>query len=639
MSSRKNLNKDLGRAIARRKTKEKLAAKGAVNTAAAANAAATGRHAGGYDDRPKLQSVLDATDLEELMLNAAMANEDFAAERYGGPLAPQTVVVTPAAPSNKQGRAAELARRRELDKTALRIPRRPKWDEHTLPAQLVARETEEFLVWRRRIAQVEEENNLASTIGGAMMTPFEKNLEVWRQLWRVVERSDVVIQIVDARNPLLYYCEDLFRYVTVEMGRGHKLLLNKADLLSSEMITKWQRYFDSQNIDVIFFSAFKASVNETADDERVVGARELISRLERFPRTAPQTRENQRIVVGACGFPNVGKSSTINVLLETVAADAAAAEAEAAMAAEAAEAEAVAKAKAADTPAAAQASTNGEVHLRAEAGSITEGSPNANERVREAAASTVDIKHIKRAAVSSTPGKTKHFQTLVLTDTVLLCDCPGLVFPNFSASKSELIVAGVLSIDTMRGDALTPVSLIARRIPAAIFEGVYGIRFPPQVQGVLEDVDEYTRAEPGYVSGTVLMDTHARARGFMTDHDRADQSRSARLLLKHYVSGQINFTHAPPPADADAGEAGIGPDVHAKKGKLVYARREAAAEGSALPGPRINGGRDSMGAASGDLFEDGSSQGKVSARAGRGKKNVHKPFTRVERNYYQFLTQ
>lgn len=82
---------------------------------------------------------------------------------------------------------------------------------------------------------------------------------------------------------------------------------------------------------------------------------------------------------------------------------------------------------------------------------------------------------MKRVAVSSTPGKTKHFQTLVLTDNMLLCDCPGLLFPNFSSSKSELICAGVLSIDQMRRDHLSPVSLIAARIPAAIFEGVYGL--------------------------------------------------------------------------------------------------------------------------------------------------------------------
>ena len=28
-----------------------------------------------------------------------------------------------------------------------------------------------------------------------MLTPFEKNLEVWRQLWRVLERSDIVVQV------------------------------------------------------------------------------------------------------------------------------------------------------------------------------------------------------------------------------------------------------------------------------------------------------------------------------------------------------------------------------------------------------------------------------------------------------------
>jgi len=33
-----------------------------------------------------------------------------------------------------------------------------------------------------------EENNVNLAI-----TPFEKNLEVWRQLWRVIERSEVLL--------------------------------------------------------------------------------------------------------------------------------------------------------------------------------------------------------------------------------------------------------------------------------------------------------------------------------------------------------------------------------------------------------------------------------------------------------------
>ena len=43
------------------------------------------------------------------------------------------------------------------------------------------------------------------------VAPFEKNLEVWRQLWRVIEKSDCLVQIVDSRNPLLFRWVAWFR--------------------------------------------------------------------------------------------------------------------------------------------------------------------------------------------------------------------------------------------------------------------------------------------------------------------------------------------------------------------------------------------------------------------------------------------
>ena len=81
-----------------------------------------------------------------------------------------------------------------------------------------------------------------------LLTPFERNIEVWRQLWRVLERSHLVVQIVDARNPLIFRCDDLESYVQdVEGAEGEKgtgkdkrkslLLINKADLLTAK-----QRY-------------------------------------------------------------------------------------------------------------------------------------------------------------------------------------------------------------------------------------------------------------------------------------------------------------------------------------------------------------------------------------------------------------
>ena len=47
--------------------------------------------------------------------------------------------------------------------------------------------------------------------------------------------SDVIVQIVDARNPLLFRCEDLESYVK-EVGENkvNVILLNKADFLTQQ---------------------------------------------------------------------------------------------------------------------------------------------------------------------------------------------------------------------------------------------------------------------------------------------------------------------------------------------------------------------------------------------------------------------
>ena len=68
------------------------------------------------------------------------------------------------------------------------------------------------------------------------VTPFEKNLHVWRQLWRVIERSDVIVQIVDSRNPLLFWCPDVFTYAKeINPNKAALLIINKADYLTVEM--------------------------------------------------------------------------------------------------------------------------------------------------------------------------------------------------------------------------------------------------------------------------------------------------------------------------------------------------------------------------------------------------------------------
>ena len=84
----------------------------------------------------------------------------------------------------------------------------------------------------------------------------------------------------------------------------------------------------------------------------------------------------------------------------------------------------------------------------------------------------------KKVSVSSTPGKTKHFQTINLSDKIILCDCPGLVFPQFATTKADLVCDGVLPIDQLR-EHVGPVSLVVKRIPKELLEGTYGIKFKP----------------------------------------------------------------------------------------------------------------------------------------------------------------
>lgn len=182
---------------------------------------------------------------------------------------------------SREERAAAEARHRD----ALRMPRRPGWDRGMSAEVLDHRERDAFLAWRRRLAAVEEEE-------GLVLTPFEKNLEVWRQLWRVMERSDIVVQVVDSRDPLRYRCRDLEEYAA-EMSDTKRvvLLLNKADLLPPFARRAWADHFDAEGTEYLFWSARQAQdeaeLEQTLEREAGMGmdldvAATLAARRERL---------------------------------------------------------------------------------------------------------------------------------------------------------------------------------------------------------------------------------------------------------------------------------------------------------------------------------------------------------------------
>ncbi|KAI0431851.1 hypothetical protein F5Y09DRAFT_303589 [Xylaria sp. FL1042] len=460
----------------------------------------------------KMRSVTEQGALDEFLATAELAGTDFTAEKMNNVKIIHTDQRNPYLLTATEER--NVIGKQNQHRGRLTVPRRPRWDASTTPEELDQREREAFLLWRRGLAELQEYNDL-------LMTPFERNLEVWRQLWRVIERSDLVVQIVDARNPLMFRSEDLEHYVQdVDPAKKNLLLVNKADMMTTAQRKAWSRYFKEKRIAYRFFSASLAkqlnearelepeeplhgessnpktiqkhqpeddeeSLNENASDEesdedgtsgaplpeiteddtRILTVEEL---EDIFLQQAHDPDDpDKRLQIGLVGYPNVGKSSTINALIGA-----------------------------------------------------------------------------KKVSVSSTPGKTKHFQTIHLSDRVILCDCPGLVFPNFATTKADLVCNGVLPIDQMR-EFTGPAALITHRIPQPFLEAVYGIHIKTR---------PFEEGGTGVPTASEFLAAYAKARGFKTQGvGQPDESRAARVVLKDYVNGKLLYVE-PPPGWGDGGD-------------------------------------------------------------------------------------
>ncbi|KAJ2338519.1 hypothetical protein GGF43_006859, partial [Coemansia sp. RSA 2618] len=215
------------------------------------------------------------------------------------------------------------------------------------------------------------------------------------------------------------------------------------------------------------------AVDLAAEDvrTRVLAPAELVSVLMRECPQLGDAHSDGKLVIGLVGYPNVGKSSTINALVGS-----------------------------------------------------------------------------KKVNVGAMPGKTKHFQTIHLTSDVVLCDCPGLVFPTFATTKADMVCNGVLPIDQLR-EFSGPCALIAQRIPKRVLEAVYGIaiRTRPEDEG-----------GSGVPTAEELLISYAAARGlFKAGEGNPDESRAARVLLKDYVSGKLIFCHPPPGFGSNAAGSSV----------------------------------------------------------------------------------
>ena len=361
----------------------------------------------------------------------------------------------------------------------LSIPKKPKYKKGMKKDEYIKMEKESFLAWRKALAE-EEMKNINKAI-----TPYEKNIEVWKQLWMTVEKGQILFQIVDGRNPLYYRCPDLENYIKeVDTNKEIILIVNKADLMNEDLRKNWADYFKTHNIKYVFFSAVNEiekmekgenmTQSEKIDqsDYRIFTRNELIQYIKEIGETIQKeeksiennnnkskNQSNNALMVGFIGYPNVGKSSIINVLMKT-----------------------------------------------------------------------------KKAGVANIPGRTKHYQTLFLPEepnlnisskSICLVDCPGLIFPSFTTSKADMLVNGIYPIDTL-SDIYNPIQIIINQIPSKILANFYKIILP----------DIYSAKQ--------FLQIIAKKRGFYTGNGLPEEAKTAKLILRDYTSGKLLYCHLRP---------------------------------------------------------------------------------------------
>lgn len=365
---------------------------------------------------------------------------------------------------------------------------------------------------------IKEQHQQAGDDDASGMTDYkEKSLKrFFKNVKDVIDQSDVLLEVVDARDPMgcrLSAVEDM---IENEFGGKKKIVLviNKADLLPAQHnaadhrhapgskqqqqqqqhgdepeavvpLASWLRYFrESEDVRISEVCPFTCSSNyskgaaSSSYEDQQYGnggqfgvtqewcVQNIYSVLRRLATVDGGGGVRKNINVGVIGYPNVGKSSIINALR----------------------------------------------------GKAVVG-------------------------VGNTPGFTTGNQTVDLRKDIKIIDCPGVVMPGEDAA--DIVLRNAAKIERLHDPVIVVARLLARCDPVALAM-YYDIPIPHVPAGL--SAQQYGDAQVMNAVLTFLQNV-AWKRGRVRHSGKVDEEDAARLVLKDWNDGRISYYSLPPEID------------------------------------------------------------------------------------------
>ncbi|KAL1665621.1 P-loop containing nucleoside triphosphate hydrolase protein [Schizophyllum commune] len=164
-------------------------------------------------------------------------------------------------------------------------------------------------------AEVEDEDEEDAPM---LMDPDLPNLRA------VLDKADVVVEVLDARDPQTFRSVALEKYVG-EAGKKAMFVMNKIDLCPREAVAAWYSHLSADRPTFLFRSSSSCLPPPPVSDAKgkgkapsndAIGAGPILEQLQKW---ASEKKGEEPLTVAVVGVTNSGKSSLVNSLLKKLA--------------------------------------------------------------------------------------------------------------------------------------------------------------------------------------------------------------------------------------------------------------------------------------------------------------------------------